>query len=119
MKLYIAAKTDIKDLFIDFIAVHLKSGEEVSIDWYWSRIRRTDDGFVAECGDVLFDQELALGKLQELENMEVVDMGLYSMKRGEGVFNILLEELEFQEDGKSLVFQNAFKFELPQGNSHK
>ena len=36
MRLYLTAKTSIPDLFIDYIQVKLKSGEEVSLNWDFS-----------------------------------------------------------------------------------
>ena len=36
MRLYLTAKTSIPDLFIDYIQVKLKSGEEVSLNWDYS-----------------------------------------------------------------------------------
>ena len=41
MRLYLTAKTSIPDLFIDYIQVKLKSGEEVSLNWDYSDIERT------------------------------------------------------------------------------
>ena len=47
MRLYLTAKTSIPDLFIDYIQVKLKSGEEVSLNWDYSDIERTSSGFSA------------------------------------------------------------------------
>lgn len=46
MRLYLTAKTSIPDLFIDYIQVKLKSGEEVSLNWDYSDIERTSSGFL-------------------------------------------------------------------------
>lgn len=38
MRLYLTAETSIPDLYIDYIEVLLKSGEEVSLNWDYSDI---------------------------------------------------------------------------------
>lgn len=45
MRLYLTAETSIPDLYIDYIEVLLKSGEEVSLNWDYSDIERTPSGF--------------------------------------------------------------------------
>lgn len=47
MRLYLTAETSIPDLYIDYIEVLLKSGEEVSLNWDYSDIERTPSGFSA------------------------------------------------------------------------
>lgn len=33
MKLYVTAKTDISDVYVDYISIRLNTGEEVSLNW--------------------------------------------------------------------------------------
>ena len=59
MRLYLTAKTSIPDLFIDYIQVKLKSGEEVSLNWDYSDIERTSSGFSARYKGVYFDEAVS------------------------------------------------------------
>ena len=56
MILYLKAKTPIPDPVIDYIEVRLKSGETVSLNWNWSNISRTHQGFDAEYSGVCFGE---------------------------------------------------------------
>lgn len=77
MRLYLTAKTSIPDLFIDYIQVKLKSGEEVSLNWDYSDIERTSSGFSARYKGVYFDEEHANGRIDELQDMKITDIGVY------------------------------------------
>jgi len=77
MRLYLTAKTSITDLFIDYIQVKLKSGEEVSLNWDYSDIERTSSGFSARYKGVYFDEEYANGRIEELRNMKITVVGVY------------------------------------------
>lgn len=80
MTLYLEAKTSIPDLFIDYIEVRLTSGESASLNWDESEIYRNPDGFGAKCKGVYFGEEPANGRLDELCDMVITDIGLYSDK---------------------------------------
>ena len=102
MRLYLTAKTSIPDLFIDYIHVKLKSGEEVSLNWDYSDIERTSSGFSARYKGVYFDEEHANGRIDELQDMKITDIGVYYESKHEQ--DIKIEVMDFVDDDKQLVF---------------
>ena len=78
LTLYLEAKTSIPDLFIDYIEVRLTSGESASLNWDESEIYRNPDGFGAKYKGVYFGEEPANGRLDELRDMVITGIGLYS-----------------------------------------
>lgn len=102
MRLYLTAKTSIPDLYIDYIEVRLASGQVVSLNWDESDIARVPSGFSARYKGVCFGEEHANGKLEQLQDMEIVDIGVYYESNHEPDINV--EIMEFVEDGKSIVF---------------
>ena len=102
MRLYLTAKTSIPDLFIDYIQVKLKSGEEVSLNWDYSDIERTSSGFSARYKGVYFDEEHANGRIDELQAMKITDIGVYYESKHEQ--DIKIEVMDFVDDDKQLVF---------------
>ena len=95
LTLYLEAKTSIPDLFIDYIDVSLTSGESASLNWDESEIYRNPDGFGAKYKGVYFGEEPANGRLDELRDMVITDIGLYSDT---------IPEIEFVDNGRSLEF---------------
>lgn len=95
MTLYLEATTTIPDLFIDYIEVRLASGESASLNWDESEIYRNPDGFGAKYTSVYFGEEPANGRLDELRDMVITDIGLYSDT---------IPEIEFVDNGRSLEF---------------
>ena len=95
LTLYLEAKTSIPDLFIDYIEVRLTSGESASLNWDESEIYRNPDGFGAKYKGVYFGEEPANGRLDELRDMVITDIGLYSDT---------IPEIEFVDNGRSLEF---------------
>ena len=95
MTLYLEATTTIPDLFIDYIEVRLASGESASLNWDESEIYRNPDGFGAKYKGVYFGEEPANGRLDELRDMVITDIGLYSDT---------IPEIEFVDNGRSLEF---------------
>ncbi len=104
MILYLSAKTNIPDVVIDYIEVALSSGDTVSLNWDMSDISRYDDGFEARYKGVYFDEEYANGKLSELENLKITDIGLYYESTGSFQFSI--EGMEFLDNDKCLSIKN-------------
>ena len=102
MRLYLTAKTSIPDLFIDYIQVKLKSGEEVSLNWDYSDIERTPSGFSARYKGVYFDEEHAYGRIEELRDMKITDIGVYFESKHEQ--DIKIEVMDFVDDDEQLVF---------------
>ena len=93
MTLYLEVTTTIPDLFIDYIEIRLASGESASLNWNESEIYRNPDGFGAKYKGVYFGEEPANGRLDELRDMVITDIGLYS-----------ISEMEFVDNGRSLEF---------------
>ena len=102
MRLYLTAKTSIPDLFIDYIQVKLKSGEEVSLNWDYSDIERTSSGFSARYKGVYFDEEHANRRIDELQDMKITDIGVYYESKHEQDITIVV--MDFVDDDKQLVF---------------
>ena len=102
MILYLGASTAYPDLMIDFIEVRLKSGILVSLNWDYSEIMRTEKGFDAIYKGVYFDEEYAAGKLQELKDVEITYVQIYSERKGEISFSI--DEMEFWDNYESLPY---------------
>lgn len=102
MRLYLTAKTSIPDLYIDYIEVRLASGEEVSLNWDESDITRSPTGFSARYKGVYFGEEYANGKLEQLRDMEIVDIGVYYETEHEP--DITIEIMEFVDEDKRKIF---------------
>ena len=102
MRLYLTAKTAIPDLYIDYISVKLNSGEVVSLNWDYSDIERTPTGFSARYKGVYFDEEYANGRIDELRDMKVTDIGVYYESKHKQ--DIEIEVMDFIDDDKQLVF---------------
>ncbi len=102
MILYLTANTSIPDLYIDYIEVRLASGEEVSLNWDESDISRSPSGFSARYKGVYFGEEYADGKLEQLRNMKIVDIGIYYESEHDP--DITIEIMEFVEAGKQKIF---------------
>lgn len=100
MRLYLTAKTNIPDVYVDFIEVRLRSGEEISLNWDESDISRSADGFEARYKGVYFGEEYANGRIRELEGLEITDVGLYFESAGS--FHFQIEELLFEDGEKNL-----------------
>lgn len=95
LTLYLEATTTIPDLFVDYIEVRLASGENASLNWDESEIYRNPNGFGAKYKGVYFGEEPANGRLDELRDMVITDIGLYSDT---------ISEMEFVDNGRSLEF---------------
>ena len=95
MTLYLEATTTIPDLFVDYIEVRLASGENASLNWDESEIYRNPNGFGAKYKGLYFGEEPANGRLDELRDMVITDIGLYSDT---------ISEMEFVDNGRSLEF---------------
>lgn len=100
--LYLEAQTSIPDLLIDYIEVRLISGESTSLSWDESEIYRNPDGFGARYKGVYFGEEPANGRLDELRDMVITEIGLYSDTILED--QITISEMEFVDNGRSLEF---------------
>ena len=110
MILYLDAKTNVPDVFIDYIEVMLKSGEIVSLNWDESDISREEDGFSARYKGVYFGENYANGKLDQLEGMAIADIGVYSEIDGTVPVSISITEMLFEDDGRELAFTRPLRY---------
>ncbi len=102
MILYLDAQTPVCDIVIDFIQITLQSGESVSLNWDTSEIYRSERGFHAKYSGVYFDDEYANGKLEQLRNVVITDVALYTeTKQFPCVF---IQSMEFRDGEDSLLF---------------
>ena len=104
MTLYVTAKTDCPDVLIDFIELELRSGEIVSLTWDESGIDRADEGFNARYKGVLFGEEYANGRIDELEGCNIVNVELYSPF--DATCSITITEMIFEDNGAEYVIPN-------------
>lgn len=106
MDLTVVARTDVKDLVIDYIDVITQDGKVLSLNWDWSSVTRVVGGFMAEYEGVCFGEESAKGKMRELENMKVYHVGLYSEK--EKRLGITIDAMSFTEGKETLEFTSVY-----------
>ena len=104
MVLCVNVRTKIKDLVIEYIEVVLKNGEFVNINWDYSEIERTHDGFTAFYRGVCFGEEHAKDCIDKLEDLSIACIGLYSEEKGP--WDIHLDQLDFDDGGKNLIIEN-------------
>ena len=109
MILEVTAKTKVADLTIDFIQVITRLGKSISIDWDTSFVTRTGDIFEARYVGVYFNEEYANGKLEDLENMTVDVVELYSEE--DSTMDIEIVEMIFYDEGRELTFKDVYKTE--------
>ena len=103
MILYLDARTTIKDLIIDYIEVELANGETASLNWDESEIGRTGNGISARYKGVCFGEAYANGRLDQLQDMKITDIVLYS--ESGAPLNICITSMEFEDDGRLLKFE--------------
>ena len=106
MILYLQAKTTATDLMIDYIEVSLKDGTTVSLNWDESYIDRDDTGLNATYKGVCFNEEHADGRIDELREMQVIDVGLYSEVQAPAT--IFITEMEFVDGDKRIRFTTPY-----------
>lgn len=112
MLLCLTAKTEIKDLVIDYIEVRTKSGETIFLNWEWSDTGWSEGILQANYRGVCFGENSADGRLNELEGMKVEEVGMYSEEFGEGQYPLNIESMFFEEDdGNCLQFDNIYPYE--------
>lgn len=104
MVLCVNAKTKIPDLVIEYIEVVLKNGEFVNLNWDYSEIERTPEGFTAFYRGVCFGEERARNCLEKLKGLAVACVGLYSEQAGP--LDISIDTLDFDDNGEMLVIED-------------
>lgn len=100
MILYVEAKTNVKDLVIEYIEVILNNGRRVSLNWDESEITRTNDGFEAKYRGVYFGEEYANGCIDQLDMMGIADVGVYTEDESDDPIQLTIEEMQFIDNTK-------------------
>ena len=103
MILYLNAKTNISDVYVDFIEVKLNNGKVVSLNWDESDIDRKDGKFEARYKGVYFDEDYANGKLDLLNGMTIEHVELYYEGEYENPY-FFIEDMEFEDNEEVLDF---------------
>lgn len=101
MILYLDAKTNIKDVYVEFIEVKLNNGKVVSLSWDESYIDRDDNGFNTKYKGVYFDEEYANGKLDLLKGATIEHVELYYEKDYENPY-FVINSMEFEDNERVL-----------------
>ena len=101
--LYLVAKTNCSDLFVDFIEIQLTSGKIVSLNWDKSGIDRDDTGFSSRYKGVYFGEEYANGRLDELHGMKIQTVQVYTEMDIPVAFQIA--EMLFEDAREELMFK--------------
>lgn len=114
--LYVKATTNIPDLVIDFIEVKLSSGKEVSLNWDCSGYSLDGTDYEGRYKGVYFDEEYANGRLDELIDLEITDVGIYSESNSDAE-ELCISELLFDDNGKELSIKgNLWSIEKNEGD---
>lgn len=123
MRLYLTAKTAMKDLVIDYIEVKLKSGKTVSLTWDESEFGVEDGLFMARYKGVYFDEVYGNGRIEELRDMQITDIGVYSDNDEPVsiavVFVTVEDELDRLDFNGLLYHEGDFDFTVPIGREHE
>lgn len=104
MILYLQATTNVPDLVIDYIEVQLSSGEEVSLNWDYSDKTYDGSDYEATYTDVCFDEEYASGRLHDLKDMKILDVGIYGESGLKLPVKVEITNMKFEDDGEELEF---------------
>ena len=99
MILYLEAKTNMGDVYIEFIEVKLNNDKVVSLTWDESCISREGDVFGARYKGVYFDEDYANGKIDLLKGACITYVELYYENEYENPYFILKDM--FFEDGEN------------------
>lgn len=123
MRLYLTAKTAMKDLVIDYIEVKLKSGKTVTLTWDESEFGVEDCLFTARYKGVYFDYIYGNGRYEELRGMQITDVGVYSDNDEPvsiAVVHVTVEDELDRLDFIGLLYHEGdFDFTVPIGDEHE
>ena len=123
MRLYLTAKTAMKDLVIDYIEVNLKDGKTISLTWDESEFGIEDGLFTARYKGVYFDEVYGNGLINELRDMQIAGIGVYSENNEPvtlAVVHVTVEDELERLDFIGLLYQEGdFEFTVPMGDEHE
>lgn len=123
MRLYVTARTAMKELTIDYIEVKTISGKTIALSWDESEFGVEDGLFTGRYKGVYFDEEYANGQLEELRGMQIEEIGIYS-EANEPVsiaaVHVTVEDGLERLDFIGLLYQKGdFDFTVPIGDEHE
>lgn len=123
MRLYITAKTAMKDLVIEYVEVKLQNGKTVTLTWDESEFGIEDGIFTGRYKGVYFDDVYGNGLLNELRNMQITEIGVYSDADESttlAVTHVTVEDESDRLDFIGLLYQEGnFEFTVPIGDEHE
>lgn len=103
MILYLEAKTNIKDVFIESIEVKLNNNEIVYLTWDESHISREKDTFSAKYKGVYFNDDYANEKIDLLKGAYITYVELYYEEEYESPY-LVLKDMFFEDGNNELDF---------------
>ena len=123
MRLYLTAKTAMKDLVIDYIEVRLADGRTITLTWDESEFGIEDGVFTARYKGVSFDDVYGNGRHKELIGMQITEIGVYS--DNDEPVTIAVTHLTVEDELDRLDFvgllyrEGTFDFSVPLGDEHE
>lgn len=123
MRLYLEAKTAMKDLVIEYIEVRLANGKTITLTWDESEFGIEDGVFTARYKGVSFDDEYGNGRYKELIGIQITDIGVYS--ENDEPVTLAVTHLTVEDELEQLVYvgllyqEGIFDFSVPLGDEHE
>ena len=117
MILYLEGKTKIPDLAIDFIEVVLTNGKIVSLTWDESDVKNEEGDYTTRYKGVYFDEEYANGKLDELRDLSISYISVYS--ESQDPVDLYISRLIFEDYEREYVIEDIYQAEdITEANEH-
>ena len=122
MRLYLEAKTAMKDLVIEYIEVRLANGKTITLTWDESEFGIEDGVFTARYKGVSFDDEYGNGRYKELIGIQITDIGVYS--ENDEPVTLAVTHLTVEDELERLIYvgllyqEGIFDFSVPLGDEH-
>ena len=117
MILYLEGKTKIPDLAIDFIEVVLTNGKIVSLTWDESDVKNEEGEYTTRYKGVYFDEEYANGKLDELRDLSISYISVYS--ESQDPVDLYISRLIFEDYEREHVIEDVYQTEdVTEANEH-
>lgn len=115
MILCVKATADKPKTHVDFIEVRTPDGREININWCYSEYTYTETGFEAEFSGVEFDEEKAVGRIDEMNGVQITALQLYDVDADKEYVAPVITEMTFIEDDKRIeitenLYAPDFKF---------
>lgn len=123
MRLYLTAKTAMKDLVIDYIEVKLADGKTITLTWDESEFGIEDGVFTARYKGVSFNDDYGNGRYKELIGMQITEVGVYS--DNDEPVTIAVTHLTVEDELERLVYvgllyqEGEFDFSVRLGDEHE